>query len=194
MQTRESLLMDANNPKAAAGDGDAQKSFIVHWEASRSAVLSLVTAAVVRYHDVQDVVQETAFAASKAFANYDPSRPFLPWVLGVARNQILKYQHRASRDGLVLLSEESLQAAERVIVSMADRIDPKFEALHHCLKHEQGQRREVILLRYTENLSVTQIANQLDMTKDAVAALLYRARQSLAACIEQRLEATGGEA
>src|SRR4051794_17908104 len=50
----------------------------------------------------QDVLQETNAALLEKAAEYDPTRPFVPWAMGFARMQTLAWRKRQSRDRLVL--------------------------------------------------------------------------------------------
>jgi RNA polymerase sigma-70 factor (ECF subfamily) len=174
--------------------GDRMSAFVSLWEASRPAVLGYITAAVVQYHDAQDIVQETAIAAASSYNRFDPTRPFLPWVLGIARHQILKHHERCGRARVLLVSDQALRAAEDVILAMSSRVNPRIEALQQCLKLEHGRRRQVIAMRYAEEMPVTQISAKLGMTPGAVVALLHRVRRSLADCISQRIKAIGDDA
>jgi RNA polymerase sigma-70 factor (ECF subfamily) len=55
------------------------------------------------------------------------------------------------------------------------------EAAMHGLKDEY---REIIILRYIEDLSTTEIANILDKNKGAVRVLQYRAQEALKKLLE----------
>src|SRR5262245_53250378 len=78
------------------------------WVQSQSAISAYITAHVFDVHHAEDLVQEVAQAAAESFASFDRSRSFLSWVLGIARNRVLKYYRTRARDRLIL-SEAALE-------------------------------------------------------------------------------------
>ena len=62
--------------------------------------------------DVSDVVQETNRALIEHADGYDVARPFLPWALGFAKNQVLCHYKKCKRDRLVF-DEELMARFER---------------------------------------------------------------------------------
>ena len=71
------------------------------WTLAQPVVSAFVTSVVRDFKDRDDVLQEIAVAAIESFDAYDPDRPFVPWVMGVARNQIGLYLRQRRRDRLV---------------------------------------------------------------------------------------------
>ncbi|MBV9222159.1 MAG: sigma-70 family RNA polymerase sigma factor [Methylobacteriaceae bacterium] len=47
--------------------------------------------------DIEDLVQNTLLALHSVRATYDPARPFLPWLMAIARNQIAEGARRHAR-------------------------------------------------------------------------------------------------
>jgi RNA polymerase sigma-70 factor (ECF subfamily) len=47
--------------------------------------------------DVDDIVQTILLAMHSVRATYDPARPFLPWLMAIARNQIAEAARRYAR-------------------------------------------------------------------------------------------------
>ena len=66
---------------SASGDN---LDFTRQWVSAQPVVTSFLFAAVRNAHDAEDLLQEVAAAALGDFGAFDSSRPFLPWVLGIA--------------------------------------------------------------------------------------------------------------
>ena len=60
------------------------------WTQSQSVVSSYVLSLVRDFHLAEDILQQVAVILVREFEKYDPSRPFLPWALGFAKNVALK--------------------------------------------------------------------------------------------------------
>ncbi|MFN7845059.1 MAG: sigma factor [Pirellula sp.] len=61
---------------------------IRYWTLAQPVVSAYVAAVVRDFRYRDDVLQAISVAVLEAFSSYDPARPFTPWVMGIARNQI----------------------------------------------------------------------------------------------------------
>lgn len=133
--------------------------------------------------NVADVLQETNRVLWRKAADYDPSRPFLPWALAIARFEVLAHRKRQSRDRLVFddaLLEDIAAEYERQSVH-----DGTLQALERCLQKLPAHQRELVDQRYVHGASVHDIASRHGRAANAVSALLYRIRGLLAECVER---------
>src|SRR3954447_11640897 len=82
------------------------------WTLAQPTVSAFVASMVREIRDRDDVLQDVAVAVLDSFDSYDPSRPFVAWALGIARNQALLHLRRKGRDRLVF-DAEALDRIER---------------------------------------------------------------------------------
>src|SRR3954463_2712789 len=65
--------------------------------------------------DVEDLVQETLASVHMVRATYDPTRPFLPWLMSIAHNRRIdrfrKFSRRSAYEVLVGVLPETSSAA-----------------------------------------------------------------------------------
>jgi RNA polymerase sigma-70 factor (ECF subfamily) len=73
--------------------------------------------------DIEDLVQDVLLSLHAARMTYDPSRPFLPWLIAIVRNRLASGARRYSRreaqevqveDLAVTFSEEGANSASEV--------------------------------------------------------------------------------
>jgi RNA polymerase sigma-70 factor, ECF subfamily len=132
-------------------------------------------------HVAEDVNQEVWLLAIEQFDRFDPGKGgFRNWLLGIARHRVLRRHRRATglaiegrTEGLAACPPppELLEGMER-----ADVVRAALLSLH------DGSRR-VLLAKYSEGLSVAEIATQTGRTAKAVESLLSRARGQLRALL-----------
>ena len=132
----------------------------------------------------EDVTSEVFLKLQRAIASYDGSIPFPRWLLRVAGNQCIDALRRRKRGQQVIV-----EAAEEVAVIEAVGSEPS--PLSAVLsREERAQVREAIahlpenyrlplVMRYYGELSYDEIAQQLGLQRNYVAALLFRAKQEL---------------
>lgn len=180
----EAIRLDSNKT-------DNMRRVMGLWMKHQPTVTAYIASVVRDRHHVEDLVQEVASAISIKVDQYESDRPFLPWALGIAHRQVLKYLRSRKRDRLVF--DEGLldQLADRHI-EQADGSAARKAALHECMQRLTDERKELLNSRYFQRVGVQELAKQLGRTEGAVSMLLLRIRQGLADCIRQRLATPAG--
>jgi RNA polymerase sigma-70 factor (ECF subfamily) len=87
----------------SAQDGDAAAYAAMLQEAAPLVRQSIRRRlGVLQPDDVEDLVQDTLLSLHAARATYDPSRPFLPWLMAIVRNRVAdgarRYARRAANE------------------------------------------------------------------------------------------------
>ena len=72
--------------------------------------------------------------------------------------------------------------------SVTVEIELEESALHECLEKLEPKAREIVRLRYFEDLKTPQIADLVNSTQGAVRIALMRIRRQLLSCVNNRLE------
>ncbi|QDU56852.1 ECF RNA polymerase sigma factor SigD [Aeoliella mucimassa] len=149
-------------------------------------VLGFIRSTVIDFHKAEDVLQETAATVAEKFEEYDRSRPFVPWVLGIARYKVLEELRANSRDKLVFDDE-----VVEVLTSAFDELAPSASdtqvALESCLNRIRGRAKQLLEMRYLRQQSVTRVAETTGMTAGAVRVALHRIRKALVDCVHGQL-------
>ncbi|MCA9235700.1 MAG: sigma-70 family RNA polymerase sigma factor [Planctomycetales bacterium] len=157
------------------------------WEDARGPVFAQLLAGIGSFHDAEDVLQEVAISVARDFAKYDPQRPFVAWALGIARNKMLMYYRKQSRERLVFSEEMLALAGTRFEQASRRSTDGRREAISQCIESLDADRREILHLRYGADLSMAEIACRTHRSVEAIKALMFRVRQALTRCVQQRL-------
>lgn len=160
------------------------------WTVAQPVVSAFVTSVIRDFKDRDDVLQDIAVAAIESFDAYDTERPFVPWVMGVARNQVGLYLRRRRRDRLTF-DQETVELLATAFSEVTPLQRQRLDALADCLKQVTGRAHTLCQLRYRDDLKPAAIAARLGMQPNAVAKALQRIRDQLRICVSQRA-APGG--
>lgn len=160
------------------------------WTLAQPTVAALIAAQFPDYHDAQDVLQEVAVVLVRKFKEYDPHRPFLPWAIGIARNEILAHRRKHSIDRVVF-DDEVLDQLAATFRDDGEYLSRFGEALAYCMGRLDGKSGKLIEMRYGQDMKPAEIASRLRATANGVAAALYRIRRALRECADRRLNLTG---
>ncbi|MCG8451511.1 MAG: sigma-70 family RNA polymerase sigma factor [Pirellulales bacterium] len=157
------------------------------WMRAQPSVSLLIRAAITDFHQAEDVLQEVAVRVSEKIDTYDTSRPFVPWVLAVTRNCIAQHFRDSGKSKLVF-SDELVRDLSNSIEPLEDDLRDQISALRKCLKLLKGRTLRIIESRYRDAKSAKQVANDLEISENAVWVSLSRARQTLSECIQRSME------
>lgn len=163
------------------------------WTQAQPSVSAFVHALVGDRSDRDEVLQTTAIAVLESIGSYDPSRPFLPWALGIARREVANLRRDAmkARSRFAALSDAAVDALAAAVVEIHDRERSKLEHLTACIERLDRRAREICDLRYRAGLKPARIADMLGLHPNTVSKALERLRDELRACIEGRLRTEG---
>ena len=173
-------------------DDEQQVRFTQNWTKAQPDVAAYVRAVVRDADAAKDIVQETAIVLLRKFEQWDSNRPFLPWALGIAKYEILAHRRNSVRDRLVF-DDALLDAVTESWSSVVAEIDEEQSALEECLEKLAPKAREIVRLRYYEELTAAQVANRMGSTAGAARISLMRIRQQLHECIQRRLKFAGSD-
>ncbi len=163
------------------------RSFTEYWLETQHALGGFVRLHIRDHNLADDVIQEVAKQATANFDQYDPSRPFIAWLIGIARQRMAEAFRKQGRQPLVFSTDviESLTAAYAGLqVEVTDRMD----GLRQCMDKLNDRHRRVLDLKYARRLSSGEIAKQVGGNAGSVDVMIHRLRTALRKCINQHLE------
>jgi len=163
------------------------EQFAALWTAAQPTIAGFVRMLIPDYQQADEVLQRVAVTLVRKYDNYDQSRPFAAWAIGVAKYEVLYYRRERATDKHVFGDEIVDQIASRYEV-VAEDGDPIREALRYCLQQLKGRSKSVIELRYRRGLKSLAIAEEMSLSSGAVRMLLCRVRETLRHCIERRVD------
>lgn len=97
--------------------------------------------------EVEDLVQDVLLSVHAVRATYDPTRPFVPWLLAIVRNRLADGARRHARTSAREVSFDDVTFAEPEANDLIDETSDA-AALHAAVRAlPEGQRRAVELLK-----------------------------------------------
>src|SRR2546426_3779625 len=132
----------------------------------------------------EDATSEVFLKLQRSIKSYDGSIPFPRWLLRVAGNQCIDALRRQRRGRQVIVEVED---GATIVEAPGAEPSPLGAVMR---KEERAQVRDAIarlpenyrlplVLRYYSELSYDEIAQQLELRRNYVAALIFRAKQEL---------------
>lgn len=170
--------------------GEKNQILARQWVTAQRVLTSYLHAVLGDFQHAEEVLQATAAAAVRKLDDYDPARPFLPWVMGIARYEALMFRRRLARDRCIF-DTETIERLSARYEALAPRLRGMEQALAKCLDELPPHVRRVVDLRYRHAIPPRRIAQQLDRSSDAVRSLLKRALHLLRDCLTRQTNVPG---
>ncbi|MGN0601167.1 MAG: RNA polymerase sigma factor [Oscillospiraceae bacterium] len=121
--------------------------------------------------DGDDVIQETFLAAYKQFEKINDKSKFKSWLLGIAKHKCADYYRRDYKADII-----SIDSIDEISYSGGLKTGIQFD-VHYTLESMDKNQKEILWLYYFENMSVNEIAKQLNLPIGTIKSRLFSARQ-----------------
>jgi len=167
-------------------ENQKREEFAQCWLEAEPSVSAYVFASVSSFHDAEDVIQRIAQELARRFDEYDSTRPFIGWALWITKSRVIDFYRTQGRSQLVF-SDALLRRLADTIAEQSNERSQRREALEACLDELPAKSRKLLDLRYVEELTAAQVAQETGSTSGTVRVLLSRVRTALARCIQRRL-------
>lgn len=128
-----------------------------------------------------DAANQAFMKAYRSIGSYDPSRPIKHWLLRIAVNEAITIGRARTRErGRIAPAAEAAAIPDRSATPEAETLDRESrDGIRAAVAALPELYREVVVLRYFNELSVDEVAAVLGRSSSTVGVQLLRARQLL---------------
>jgi RNA polymerase sigma factor (sigma-70 family) len=177
--------------KAREGD---QKAYADLMHRYKDSIYFMALKMVNNKEDAMDLTVETFAKAFEKLDKYQPEYAFSTWLFRVGTNNCIDFIRKKKLSTLSINSMVDDDGDERPLQIKSDTLNPE----EVSMKREQTallkllidslppRYRNLIVLRYFDELSYEEIAEQLDLPLGTVKAQLFRARYLLSNIVNAR--------
>lgn len=165
--------------------------FTVLWLKTQPVLAGYIGALVRDRAIVDDIQQSVALTAVEKMDEYDDTRSFEAWVIGIARHKVLQYYRTTSQDRLVF-DDALADAFTKHYIASTNGYEERLSALRQCMQRLPEDAQSLLTQRYFEQVPVKSIARALGKTPARISKRLFTIRRALERCIGQHLGVGGG--
>lgn len=135
---------------------------------------------------IDDLFQETMLVAWRRLGVYDRSRPFGPWLRGIAQVLVLEHARKGRARPLTTDPEVLVHIDRRFDLlgsAPGDTFLEKVDRLWACLAKVPDHLREALELVYGRDMTAAAAADSVGASREAFWKRVQRGRQMLAECM-----------
>jgi len=142
------------------------------------------------HHDAEDLSQEVFIRAHKGLSDFRGDSSALTWLRRIALNLYLNRKRKKSWAMLRFFSDSSEEdtgtssgydgvasESESADAGVAERI--MNEHIHAAMDRLSPRERSAFVLRFLQDLSVREIADEMEVAEGTIKSLLYRAGEKM---------------
>ncbi len=174
-----------------AGDPETMRAVV---EAYLPQILRTAQASGLSASEAEDVTQDTFATFLETVSRFEGRSHVRTWLFGILYKKIAEARRRTKRN-------QQMDSLEDVFESRFDEngrwlCPPSADAellageiqgaIGECLERVPDQQRMAFTLREVEGLATREICNILDVTRTNFGVMLYRARNRLRECLEEK--------
>ena len=175
---------DLEAVRAAQADGGA---FAILYRRYLDRVYGYAFYQLGDHHDAEDVTERIFLAAFRALPDFhDQGSSFRAWLFRIAHNTIANAHRSRARRRTEPLPDDFQRAAPNADPAGQVALADELREIRRVVADMPDDRRQVILLRFVDDLSTAEIAEVLDRSPGAVRVLLHRSLRDLAARLDAR--------
>ncbi len=165
---------DSESKLVAAAQNGNLDSFGVLYRRYYSAMAALAYSALGDRDLADDAAQETFAAACGSIKSLKSKEKFGAWLAGICRN-VSRQMFRTNKNKLAIPNSECVATS-----SQKDGDGSIRNAINQAIQNLEESERELIVLRYYDNLPYERIAEVLNISVQAVNGRLMRTKRKIA--------------
>lgn len=189
----EKARYDHQLVQKAVQEGD-QKAYAELMDRYRDSIYYMLLKMVNNRDDADDLTVEAFGKAFKRLHQYTPDYAFSTWLFKIASNNCIDHIRKKKKNLYSIDNEQENEEGDQIAIDIkAGNLDPeekvmkkqKVDRMREVVEQLKPKYRELVKLRYFEEYSYDEIAEEMELPLGTVKAQLYRAREFLQNIIER---------
>ncbi len=165
-----------------------QQAFAQLYEEHFDKIYRYVVLKIGSRTEAEDITQQVFLKAHRSISSFRwKGTPFSAWLFRIAHNQVVDYLRKKTKQATVPIDDLAISSGNDPQLLVEQKVN--IEQLISAIRRLTEAQREVISLRFTSELPITQVAKIMGKNEGAVKALQHSAivalRKVLSAGLEQ---------
>ena len=173
-----------NNQSLSISD-QKYRSYIQLLTANQRRIYGFIYAMLSDHSVAEDILQETTMFMWENFDKFQVGSNFSAWGISIARNIVLKHCRKKKINGLVFDSEvlDNLEQQSDIFEYQEEQI----EALKKCFKKLKESDRQLMRMRYVDDINVKVISEQYNLSTSHLYRGMAKISSMLLSCVKKQL-------
>lgn len=166
---------------------DSSDKYVSLLIANQKRILGYILTYVPNYADADDILQNTLSILWKKFDQFDPETDFVAYATKIAKYEIMNYFRKNKNSKKLHFDDKLYEIIEDESASTSHLFNQRKEALKECFKEFSANDKQLIKMRYEQDLSFSKIGQRLLISPAGVFKKMASIHGRLIRCIRLRL-------
>lgn len=167
---------------------DIEESFVQLLVSHQAALNAFVMALMPGHPEAADVVQEVNALVWKKRGEFEIGTNFKDWVFSIARFQVMAVWRDQKRQKVWAMPDETLNRfIDDASQFLEADMDLRQDALRECIQQLPEKSRHLILSRYMQGNTLSEVAQGVGRKAENMKGTLHRIRVGLRACVNSKI-------
>ena len=154
---------------------------------NQKRILGFILTYVPNYQDADDILQNTVSVLWRKFEKFDPETDFVAYANTIAKYEIMNYFRKSENSSKLRFDESLFKIIESESESTSRLFNQRRDALRECFKQCNSEDKQLIKMRYEQDLSFSKIGQRFCISPTAVFKKVANIHSRLIRCIRLRL-------
>jgi RNA polymerase sigma-70 factor (ECF subfamily) len=171
----------------SAKANDRHEEFVTLLTAAHDRLFGYLMSLLGRWHDAQDVLQNSSLLMWRKFETYEPGSNFVAWASTICFYEARNFQRLKARSHLKFDDDLLETLASERLVDL-DQQGRRIAALEQCLSEVGSAEREFLRTAYARDGGIAELAEKLQRAPRTLYNKLTVLRRRLTECVQRRLQ------
>jgi RNA polymerase sigma-70 factor (ECF subfamily) len=162
------------------------ESFFRLYNAAQQRIYAFLLMMVHNHSDAEDLLQETASILWEKFEEYDRSKSFGAWSVGIARNKALDLL-KSKRSSRAFFNDKFYDEISKIEELESENAGQRLKALRVCIKKLSLPNQNFVHLRFEKGFPIKKMSQKSGHSADAIYKRLSRIYSALRDCVSRTL-------
>lgn len=163
------------------------EEFLKLFKANEERIYRLILALVPNYTVAEEIMQDAMLVMWRKFDQFEIGTSFAAWGMQISRFIVYKFYREKNKSIVVNFNSDAMNNILKNQYIFEEDDNLYLESLQDCFDKLHSNHKELISLRYENNMKITDIALKIGKTFQATYKIMSRIHHVLYHCIERNV-------
>lgn len=154
---------------------------------NQKRILGYILTHVPNYSDADDILQNTLSILWRKFDKFDPDTDFVAYANAIAKYEIMNFYRKKENAQKMHFDEKLHEIIEAETDSISNLFHQRKDAFQQCYKEISPKDKQLIKMRYEQDLPFSKMAKRLCISSPAVLKKIANIHGRIIRCIRLRM-------
>ncbi len=177
-------MQDLPQKKDDLNASEKTEQFLRLLAVNQNRIYAFILTLVPSLSDADDLLQDTVSVMWRKFNQFEPGSHFVSWGIKIAHLEIMSFRKRCRKR---TFDSQVETAIHHCALAKNPEVDHRISALRYCLGKLDAHGRELIRMRYEENITQKNLAKRIGISVQTMCKRMSKIHDLLFRCVRRTI-------